>query len=114
MRADLLAPPRVHSGVMIRQKADAELLADSIERFANGGLIATWCVIELLPFLKPYHWAAYAVDAGIPHPTALTIALAVQSYKNRIGYVGAGLPLEPCAFDAEGPTQPAIESRRVR
>lgn len=99
---------------MIRQKSDVEALAESIERFANEALIATWCVIELFPLLKPYHWAAYAKDAHIPHPSPETIEAAIRLFKTRIGYRGPGLPLEPSRdpVDTEGATLLAIESRR--
>lgn len=93
----------------VRLKTDAELLADSIERHALAGRIATWCVVELLPLLKPHHWAAYARDAQIPQPSPMTIAQAVQLFRERIGYVTTGQTIAP-AHDAD--TQPAIESTR--
>jgi hypothetical protein len=107
----VVQPIRTLSGVSVRFKTDAEALAESIERFAVGGRIAVWCVVELLPLLKPHHWAAYAADAGILPPSAETIAEAVRLFRERIGYVSTGLTVAP-KHDQTADTQPAIESSR--
>jgi hypothetical protein len=78
---------RSFSGVVIRTKTNVELLAEAIATHSDEGRIANWCVIELLPQLKQHHWDAYAKSVGIESPTPATIALAVELYKQRIGYV---------------------------
>lgn len=93
-------------------KSDSEALAESIERFAVAGKIATWCVVELLPLLKPHHWNAYARDARIPAPSPATIDEAVRLFRERIGYVATGQTIAP-QHDANAETQPAIESTRA-
>lgn len=103
-------PVRTFSGVTVREKTDAEALAESIERYAVEGQIALWQVVELLPLLKPHHWAAYARDAGIPHPAPVTILDAVERFKQRIGYVDP--VAAPPAHDPTAATLPAFESSR--
>jgi hypothetical protein len=84
--------PRSLSGVEIRTKTDVERLADAIHQHAMEGRIALWCVVELLYQLRPHHWAAYARTAGIPHPSPDTICLAVDLFKQQIGYIEPAAP----------------------
>jgi hypothetical protein len=71
------------------------LLAQQILQLANESRIATWCVVELLPLLKPWHWSAYAKAAAIPQPSDQVIAEAQILYRRLIQYPEATCPTEP-------------------
>jgi hypothetical protein len=98
MRADLLlAPQRSFSGVHCRQEGDfshhVEALAQAILRHAEDSKIATWCVVELLPLLKPFHWSAYAASAQIPAPSQIIIDAAIVRFRELIQYPADAQPV---------------------
>lgn len=95
MRADLLrAPTPRPSGVHCRQEGDAhhvDALVSCMLRLVGESRIASWCIVDIFPLLKPYHWAAYAELAQIPNPSQAVIDAAIAKYRLLIQYPAEGV-----------------------
>lgn len=87
-------PPSVTVSVTVEETTDGpnqahvEALVEAVERACTTGMLSAWPIIDLFPLMKPYHWAAYAREAGVPVPDQATRRAAREAYRAKHGYDG--------------------------
>ena len=91
------AGPTVSGTVAIIERAEPDpvlAIVDVIKRLAEAGNASVWAVVDNFPYMKLYHWAAYAREAGVDVPNRATRAAIRAAYIERVGYAGNGTPVE--------------------
>lgn len=68
--------------------AHVEALVNAIEQACVKGMLSAWPVVDLFPFWKLHHWAAFAREAGVPVPDQATRRAVRSAYRARVGYAG--------------------------